>query len=74
MIRKRRRVNTEALFSSETVIQICRRTLCDNIHGQSKGKDHPRTDHELFFFNVCHPEVFNTYINIRRCIKHNKTL
>ena len=28
----------------------------------------------LNFFNVCHPEVFNTYINIQWCIRHNNTL
>jgi len=66
MIHKRRQVKTEALFSSETVIQICRPTLCDNGHGQGKGKGHPITGHKhLFCFNVCHPEVFNTYINIQ---------
>jgi len=26
------------------------------------------------FFNVCHPEVFKTYINMQWCVKHNKTL
>ena len=26
----------------------------------------------FFFFNVCHPEVFNTYINIQRCISQTQ--
>jgi len=29
----------------------------------------------MFFFYVCHPDVFNTYINIQYVsVKHNKTL
>ena len=24
------------------------------------------------FFNVCHPELFNTYINIQRCISQTR--
>jgi len=28
----------------------------------------------IFFFNICHPEVFNIYIRKEVSVKHNKTL
>jgi len=26
----------------------------------------------IYLFNVCHPAVFNTYINIQRCVSHTQ--
>jgi hypothetical protein len=31
-----------------------------------------RLNFTLYFFNVCHPEVFNTYINIQWCVSQTQ--
>ena len=31
-----------------------------------------KTKYTKFIFNVCHPAVFNTYINIQRCVSHTQ--
>ena len=62
--------NPKMFQTSLKVVDVIRHVLC---HALTFGTNHSEFPFRLFFFNVYHPEVFNTYMNIQ-CISQTQPI